>query len=68
MKKPETLRELLGQVIGQASMQWEFNDRGGVYQSDQAVELLEQTMQDIKALGYRKKKDETKFKPLEIDT
>jgi len=46
----EELKELIGQTIGQASMQWEKPFDGGVYQSNDATKLLEEVYDKILAL------------------
>ena len=41
------IESIIGICIGQASMQWEFCDRGGVFQSDDACKLLDETVDKI---------------------
>ncbi len=43
----EEIKTLIGEAIGTASMLWEHNDRGGVFQSDEGVKLVDRTVESI---------------------
>ena len=46
----DNLRSVVMQAIGQASMCWEFPERAGVFQSDQAIKVAEKLIEEINSV------------------
>lgn len=47
MKTESEARELIALAIGQASMCWETLEIGGIFQSEKAVEIIEELLIDL---------------------
>ena len=46
----DNLRNVVMQAIGQASMCWEFPERAGVFQSDNAIKVAEKLIEEINSV------------------